>query len=168
VRGAVLDQLRALDDVPRKARCALRALERVRRVVEQREGRNALAEEIAAQLGWSRERFEALRARLARLELRAPLASAAYAEPPVPWTVGSEVSDANPLRALDAQRERAAVQRALAALPEAEREIVRLTYWEELPLDAVAQRLRLDICRVRNLHARGLLRLRGRLRDRFE
>ena len=165
IRGAVLDQLRALDWIPRTVRRSERALEDGRRAVEQREGRAAEQEEVAGQLGLSAERFEALRARL--LEYRRRLGDGPLDGPSRSAPDDSAWSDSeatNPLRALDASRERRAIADAISALPQPERDIVSLLYWDELLPEDVARMLGLDVNRVRNLHTRGLLRLRSRLR----
>lgn len=165
IRGAVLDQLRALDWVPRTLRRSERALERGRRAVEQREGRAAESEEVADQLGLTAEGFEALRSQrefsLCHAEYELDQAeSSCWADWP-----RRECEATNPLRALDTRREQQAISDAIAELPRAERDVVSLCYWEELLPEAISRALGLDLNRVRNLHARGLLRLRGRLRE---
>jgi RNA polymerase sigma factor for flagellar operon FliA len=169
VRGAVLDQLRALDLVPRRVRRCERALERGRREVEQRVGRAAELEEVASQLGLSIEELEALRANLrcAREQPTDGLLDDEGGASPLrsPW---SDAEEASPLRALDARRDRQLIATALEELPEAERDVVSLLYWSELPPEEAAHALGWDVGRVRSLHARGLLRLRSRLRALYE
>jgi RNA polymerase sigma factor for flagellar operon FliA len=166
IRGAVLDQLRSLDWATRDLRRSERALERGRRAVEQREGRAAEAEEVASQLGLSSEDFEALRCQLRGLSTptgASPLDEAMLST----RSLWSESEATNPLHALDAGRERLAIASAIAELPQPERDVVSLLYWNELRPEAIARALALDVSRVRNLHARGLRRLRGRLRELF-
>jgi len=165
IRGAVLDQLRSLDWATRDLRRNARALERGRRAVEQREGRAADSEEVASQLGLSSEGFEALRCQLRGLSTPAdssPLDEALLSSTRSLWSEGDA---ANPLRALDAGRERQTIASAIAELPQPERDVVSLLYWKELRPEQIARALQLDVSRVRNLHARGLRRLRGRLRE---
>jgi RNA polymerase sigma factor for flagellar operon FliA len=168
VRGAVLDELRALDCVPRTVRRSERALERGRRAVEQREGRAAEADEIAEELGLSRERLEEIRARL-RLLLQQPTDVLMDEEEGVtpgdsPWREYGP----DPWLALASRRERDAVAAAITALPQVERNILGLLYWEEVSLEAAATALGLDAGRVRSLQTRALLRLRHRLRSIWE
>jgi RNA polymerase sigma factor for flagellar operon FliA len=167
IRGAVLDQLRSLDWATRGLRRSERALESGRRAVEQREGRAAEAEEVASQLGLSPEGLEALQYRLRGLGSptdASPLDDAMLSSTRSLW---SESDSTNPLHALHAGRERQAIASAVAALPQRERHVVSLLYWNELRPEQVARALELDVSRVRDLHARGLRRLRGRLRDLF-
>jgi RNA polymerase sigma factor for flagellar operon FliA len=168
VRGAVLDELRALDCVPRTVRRSERELERGRRAVEQREGRAAEADEIAEELGLSRERLEGVRARL-RLVLQHPADGLLDDEESVPlgdspWREHGP----DPWLALASRRDRDAVAEALRALPQLERDVLALLYWDEVSLEAAAGALGLDAGRVRSLQTRALLRLRHRLRAMWE
>jgi RNA polymerase sigma factor for flagellar operon FliA len=170
IRGAVLDQLRALDWAPRSVRESERALDRGRRAIEQREGRAAESAEVADQLGLTPERFDALCSLLRAVS--PPRTDAALDNQGVmlsafspPW-VESEAT--NPLSALGTARERKVITGAIAGLPEPERNVVALLYWNELLPEQIARVLGLDESRVRNLHARALLRLRGRLREIWE
>jgi len=165
IRGAVLDQLRSLDWATRGVRRKATALERGRRAVEQREGRAAESEEVASQLGLSSEGLEALRSQLRGLSSQTEtgaLDEATLASTRSLWPEGDAT---NPLHALDAGRERQTIASAIAALPQPEREVVSLLYWNELRPEEIALALDLDVTRVRSLHARGLRRLRVRLRE---
>jgi RNA polymerase sigma factor for flagellar operon FliA len=165
IRGAVQDQLRSLDWAPREVRRNERELDRGRRAVEQREGRAAESEEVASQLGLSSDAFEALRFQLRGCSTEraaSPLDEATLSSTCSLWSEGDAT---NPLCALDAGRERQAIAGAIAELPQPEREVVSLLYWRELLPEQIAGSLGLDVTRVRNLHLRGLRRLRGRLRE---
>jgi RNA polymerase sigma factor for flagellar operon FliA len=165
IRGAVLDQLRSLDWATRDVRRNERAVDRGRRAVEQREGRAAEPEEVASQLGLTSEGFEALRFQLCGFSTQTdarPLDEATVSSTRSLW---SERDTTNPLHALGAGRERQAIASAIAELPQPEREVVSRLYWHELRPEQIANALNLDVTRVRNLHARGLRRLRGRLRE---
>ena len=170
IRGAVLDQLRALDWAPRSVRESQRALDCERRAIEQREGRAAESGELADQLGLTPESFDALRSLLRGVSL--PRTDAVLdsegiiqAAPSLLW---AESEATNPLRALGAACEREVIAGAIAALPEQERGVVALLYWNDLLPEQIARALGLDESRVRNLHTRALLRLRGRLRELWE
>jgi RNA polymerase sigma factor for flagellar operon FliA len=159
IRGAVLDQLRAMDWVPRAIRERRRYLESAERLIERREGRRAEPAEVAAHLGLATERFERLR----WLVFEAPLHPC-----PEPWDEAAHAEQhahaADPFQLLGRCRAEEAVAAALAGLPARERAVVLLLYWEELSLDAAGQTLGLSESRIRSLHLRALLRLRRRLR----
>ncbi len=170
IRGAVLDQLRALDWMPRAVRQHGRVFDRGYRAVEQREGRAAESEEVADLLGLTPERFEALRWLLRGAPLRR--SDEPFDEANVPLSVSlltpedADVTD--PLRALGVGRVRQTIADAIDALPQPERSVVSLVYWSDSSPEAVAQDLGLALSRVRTLHVRALLRLRGRLRSLWE
>jgi len=163
IRGAVLDQLRAMDWVPRTVRERRRHLESAERIIEGREGRRAEPAEVAEFLGLAPDRFERLR----WLVFEAPLHPAAE-----PWDEAAyaehHTHTADPLQLLGRGRAEEAVANALAWLPARERAVVSLLYWEELSLDATGKTLGLSESRIRALHLRALLRLRWRLRALHE
>jgi RNA polymerase sigma factor for flagellar operon FliA len=163
IRGAVLDQLRAMDWVPRTIRERRRDLESAERQIEKREGRRAEPAEVAEHLGLALERFERLRWLVFEAPLRPcpdPWDEAAYAE--------RQAQAADPFQMLGRGRAEEAVADALARLPARERAVVSLLYWEELSLDAAGKTLGLSESRIRALHLRALLRLRRRLRGLHE
>ena len=170
IRGAVLDQLRALDWAPRSVRAGERALDRGRRAIERREGRAAESGEVADLLGLTPERFEALRSLLRAAPLRRTDAAleGEGISPTAPALPCAEGEATNPLSALGAAREREVIADAIQALPQLERSVVGLLYWSELLPEQIAHTLGLDESRVRSLRARALLRLRGRLRELWE
>jgi len=154
IRGAVLDQLRALDWLPRSMRRAERAFERGLHAVQQREPASSRAEEVLDSLGLAPDAM--LRRTVEPFDEDAPS------------MLGSSLDVENPLAALCAGRTRHAVEQALAALPEAERGVVVLLYWTDLGVEEVAHALAADSSRIRGLHARALQRLRVQLRELFE
>ena len=163
IRGAVLDQLRAMDWVPRTIREQRRNLESAERDIERRKGRRAEPGEVAELLGLAPERFERLR----WLLFEAPLHPSAEA-----WDEAAHAERhahaADPLQLLGRGRAEEAVADALARLPARERAVVSLLYWEELSLDAAGKTLGLSESRIRALHLRALLLLRRGLRRLHE
>ncbi|HYB12520.1 MAG TPA: sigma-70 family RNA polymerase sigma factor [Myxococcota bacterium] len=163
IRGAVLDQLRAMDWVPRTVRERRRHLESAEREIEGREGRRAEPAEVAELMGLAPERFERLRWLLFEAPWHPsaePWDEAAYAE--------GHAHASDPFQLLGRGRAEGAVARALAGLPAKERAVVSLLYWEELSLDAAGRTLGVSESRIRALHLRALLRLRHRLRALHE
>jgi len=135
IRGAVLDQLRALDWVPRSVRHRGRVLDRAYREVEQREGRAAQGHEVADVLGIDPDRFEALRWLVRAAPLQRSDEHWDDEAPPAP--AGSTMGPwgdlaGNPLLALGTGRAREAIAGALDELPAQERTVVSLLYWEDM------------------------------------
>jgi RNA polymerase sigma factor for flagellar operon FliA len=162
IRGAVIDQLRTLGWAPRSVRIRTRALERAEHAVEQRTGRRAEGEELAAVLGLSLEALAALRRRLDDAPIRR-----AYDvdEDEIDSLLDRQRSELqHPLDQLARERTGEAVAEAIARLPERERALVSLVYWNELSLEQAGRTIGVSESRARVLHDRALLKLRGTLR----
>ncbi|HEY8416189.1 MAG TPA: FliA/WhiG family RNA polymerase sigma factor [Thermaerobacter sp.] len=166
IRGAILDGLRAMDWVPQGLRRRAREVEECYRRLEGRLGRPAEDEEVAAELGLSPEEFDALMQDLARTtvlslddllpgEQEDPVGSVIerLADPTAP----------DPLAAATLADLKRRLARALAELPERERLIVTLYYYEGLTVKEIAEVLGVSPSRVSQLHTRAILRLRARL-----
>lgn len=161
IRGAILDQLRALDWVPRSVRDKAEGMARATSECEARLGRPATESELAAALGLSLPRYrEALRdiAPVTVIGLdEAGDADAAACSTAAP--------DAEPLGGL-LQRERAGrVADAIRGLPEREQVLLSLYYRDDLTMKEVGAVLGITESRVSQLHTQALLRLRAQLAD---
>lgn len=165
VEGAMLDYLRSLDWRPRTVRRRSRRLESAAAAVEQRLGENAGSEDLAAEIGLTREELQLwMRDWSAVGELTAnSLQHSREAED------GSE-----PLRQLadsadspEATAEKEQLRRLVAEtidrLPENERRVLSLYYYEQLTMNQIGRLLGVKQARVSQLHSQALRRLRLRL-----
>ena len=84
---------------------------------------------------------------------------------PAGSTAGLAEDAASPLDDVVARRENEALHRAVAALPEREREIIQMRYFQGLPSKAIAQAMGLSEARISQLHARATSRLRELLAE---
>lgn len=162
VRGAMLDELRAQDWVPRTVRARIREVERAREAVQSRTGRPATDRELAAELGVGLRELR-LAGRPMHLvsvedlgEMTAPARSglaalvAHEADDPVLAAVRRETGDE--LRA------------AIAQLGERDRTVLRLYYLEDHTLAEIGVLLGVTESRVCQLHSRMITRLRVRMK----
>jgi RNA polymerase sigma factor for flagellar operon FliA len=149
IRGAMLDELRRLDHLPRRLRAQTEAVDRARSALTQRLQREPSAEELAAEVALDVEELASV---------------VALGEP----TVGADDLPA-PVSPPDDQVERtqlaAAVTSAVAALPERLRLLLSLHYVEGLTYREIAQVLEVSEPRVCQLHADAMRRLREALRS---
>lgn len=168
IRGAIIDELRTLDWVPRSVRQRSREIERAIGQLEAQLHRAPTDEEIAGKLGISHAELEDSLDEISR--------SSVVALDEL-WTVsstGDQVSlidtiedpdSIDPQRNLTEVELKEAVARALAGLPEREKIVITLYYYEELTLREIGEVLNVTESRVSQLHTKAILRLRGHLAD---
>jgi len=169
VRGAIIDELRSLDWVPRSVRARARGIERANAKLEHKLQRAPDDEEMSAELGISVEEFQAALVQISNSTI------AALDEL---WSVsassGDQVSlldtlhdpDApDPERALAATELKDRVAEAIARLPEREKLVIALYYYENLTLREIGEVLGVTESRISQLHTKAVLRLRSHLQD---
>jgi RNA polymerase sigma factor for flagellar operon FliA len=166
IRGAIIDELRALDWVPRSVRSRARQIERAIGELEAKLGRAPTDEEIAAKVGVTVDELDNSLTDISRSSI------AALDEL---WSVsgdGDQVSlldtleddtIAQPAEVLDETETREALADAIARLPEREKLVVTLYYYEELTLREIGEVLGVTESRVSQLHTKAILRLKSRL-----
>ena len=79
---------------------------------------------------------------------------------PTGSTAGLTEDCASPLEAVLEHRENEALHAAVNQLPEREREIIRMRYFQGMPSKAIATAMGLSEARISQLHARATIRLR--------
>ncbi len=163
VRGAIIDSLRNLDWAPRSLRRKGRDLERVYSELEQKLGRAATDEEASQGLGGNLEDFHALVDQLNGLTVGSfdGLLQDNDSETLVDYYPDDGSNDPH------VRFEVAELTRLLAgavdALPEKERLVLSLYYYEELTMKEIGGLLGVNESRVSQLHSKATLRLRGKL-----
>ena len=167
IRGAIIDELRSLDWVPRSVRTRAREIERAIAELEGNLGRPPEDEEIAAKLGISDDEFQESLTDISRTsiaaldELWAPSAAGGDALALIDTIEDPLAPDP---RAELAQTElREILGEAIARLPEREKLVVTLYYYEELTLREIGEVLGVTESRVSQLHTKAVLRLKSRL-----
>ncbi|MCR4401026.1 MAG: FliA/WhiG family RNA polymerase sigma factor [Syntrophomonadaceae bacterium] len=167
IKGAMIDGLRAMDWVPVSVRQKVKELEKHYAVVENNLGRSATDQEMADALGISVEEFQDL--------LRdVNLATIVYLEDFLPGDEGGDkskrVADVirddkaeDALSLLELGESKQMLADAISRLPEKERTVVQLYYYEGLTLREIGEVLGLSESRISQLHSKSILRLRGRL-----
>jgi RNA polymerase sigma factor for flagellar operon FliA len=152
VRGAMLDELRRLDHLPRRLRNRTDDLVKTRKKLAGDLGREATVEEVASELG---------------VEVEEASDMAALLEPPLPLDsilptlAGGEATDATVLRAEAVGR----LTEAIEKLPERLRLVLSLHYIEDLTYREIADILKVSEPRVCQLHTEAIGQLRKLLPD---
>jgi RNA polymerase sigma factor for flagellar operon FliA len=166
IRGSIIDELRAMDWVPRSVRSRARDIERTIAELEARLGRAPTDEELATKLGLSEDELDESLSEIGRSSI------AALDEL---WTVSSggdqialidtieDTQGPQPQAALAETEMKEALGEAIARLPEREKLVVTLYYYEELTLREIGEVLGVTESRVSQLHTKAILRMKARL-----
>jgi RNA polymerase sigma factor FliA len=169
IRGAVLDGLRSQDWVPRSLRTKAKELEAAYAEMEHQLLRSATDDEIANHLGLSLNEFQQ---RLYELSV-SPLVSLDGLlhsdENGNEMKLSDTIVDPNALEPesfLNRSNVRKVLSGVLERLPEKERLVTTLHYYEEFSFKEIADILELSSSRVSQLHTKAIYRLRGALSRR--
>ncbi len=167
IKGAIIDELRTLDWVPRSVRAKARDVERTHAELENQLQRAPTEEEMAVKLGVEVDDF-----RTTLLEI----ANSSILALDDLWTIadadGGQISLLDTIRdphAVDPQEEMNALELkdrladAIESLPDRERLVIALYYYENLTLREIGEVLGVTESRVSQLHTKAVLGLRGRL-----
>ena len=155
IRGAMIDYLRAKDWIPTTMRQKIRKYEQTVYKLETELGRSATDKEVA----------EALEISLEELQTLISQSNAATVVPLEEYlkTDSPEAVDANPADTTEYLEVKDTLARAIDRLPEKERTVVSLYYYEELTLKEISLILHLSEARISQLHTKAIFRMRGYL-----
>ncbi|MEN6620526.1 MAG: FliA/WhiG family RNA polymerase sigma factor [Smithella sp.] len=162
IRGAVLDELRAKDWVPRATRSKDNKLEKAMEVLKKKLGRAPTEDEIARELDISLDEYfklldEAKYISLISTEDLPP----DYLERFSSEDIMEEISSGNPLNLLMNMETKDKLKNAIDDLPQKEKLVLSLYYYEELTMKETGRVMDLTESRVCQLHAQAVLRLRS-------
>ena len=166
IRGAILDELRAMDWVPRSIRAGARGVATAREELSHRLHREPGDEEVADYLGLSRDELTRNLSMISRsfvLSLEAPTTRD---EDAPTLSEGIADVDADPSKAFDDPA--LMLPEAIAALPDRERHIVSLYYYEGMTLAEVGEVLGVSESRVCQVLSRLLGRLRRTITNQLD
>ena len=166
IRGAVLDELRIRDWLPRSARNKNQRLARAFEELQRELGRAPDDDEVSRHMGISLEAYFKLldEARGVSLVSREDLPPG-YLENNTSADVMKTVESGEPLVALLSAQTRQRLKDAIDALPEKERLVLSLYYYEELTMKEISKVLSLTESRVCQLHSTAVLHLRSVFRE---
>jgi RNA polymerase sigma factor for flagellar operon FliA len=171
IRGAILDELRALDWVPRSVRQKFCDLQRAYARLEARLGRMPYDDEVCEELGLSQKEYGALLSDVApttliSLEESMPSRETESKELRIIDTIEDPGSE-NPLKELGFAEVKRILKETISNLPEKEKLVVALYHYEELTLKEIGVVLEISESRVSQIHSKAILKLRARLLQRI-
>lgn len=165
IRGAMLDEIRSLDWVPRSVRDKIGRLQKTFGDLEKRLGRAPQEEEVAQELEMSTEEFntflyEARAVAVLSLDNLGLQDEASHTL--LETLVDAKAED--PLRALLSKGAQDRLIEGINRLSEKERLVVSLYYQDELTMKEIGQVMKITESRVCQLHSQAILRLKEKLR----
>ncbi|MBP5980920.1 MAG: RNA polymerase sigma factor FliA [Halomonas sp.] len=160
IRGAMVDELRTRDWMPRSVRRAARAMDDTVRRLEQQLGRPPEEKEIALELDMPLDEYQQLLNDTNNGQLLPFEELVADGGEPASFDVSNL-----PFEKLLDEQQRQTLITAIEALPEREKLLMALYYQEELNLKEVGAVLGVTESRVSQLHSQAISRLRARLHD---
>ncbi|HEX7311205.1 MAG TPA: RNA polymerase sigma factor WhiG [Gaiellaceae bacterium] len=168
IKGSIIDELRAMDWVPRSVRSRARDIERAIGELERKLHRAPTDEEIAEKLGVSTDDLndsltEIGRSSIAALDELWTISSGGGGDQVALIDTLEDTQGPEPQSELAQTELKEALGEAIARLPEREKLVVTLYYYEELTLREIGEVLGVTESRVSQLHTKAILRLKARL-----
>jgi len=170
IRGAILDELRAQDWVPRSVRDKAKMLDRATLELESQLGRSASEEEVASKLGITKDDYFDLLNQVRPVSVLSIDDAATFSNVDKKSILnileGCKLN--NPLTQLNLKSVKDVMAKSIEDLPERQRLVLSLYYYEDLNLKEIGKILRVTESRVSQLHAQAISRLRAKLAQFFE
>ncbi len=162
IRGSVIDSIREMDWVPRSLRQKNKELEKAYWEIENELGHSASDKEVADKLGISVEDFYKL---LNEVNLTSMVSLEDFLEQN--YEIGIDIQNSTSSDRPDKQVELNEIKEILGdsinKLPEKEKTVLSLYYYEELTLKEISAIMKVSESRISQLHTKAIMRLRGKL-----
>ena len=164
IRGAILDQIRKMDWIPRTIRQKQKKIDSVMKEIELTMGRAATDEEIAEKLGITDEEYLEWQS---QMKITNVVSLNEYMEQgsEVP-TEGNRHTTArfeSPEENIEKEELKQVLEQTLQLLTEKERKVILLYYYEELTLKEISNILEVSESRVSQLHTRALQKMKEKM-----
>jgi RNA polymerase sigma factor for flagellar operon FliA len=170
IRGTILDELRAQDWVPRSIREKSKVLERCYSKLEKEQGRHATDEEVCSELNISKTEFYDMLNKVRNIMIISYDDVSHFSnQDRKTLHLGSEENSANlnPLQEVNIANLKSIIAKAINDLPEKQRLVLSLYYYEDLNLKEIGQVLDVTESRVSQLHTQAVLRLKIKLKNHW-
>ncbi|MCC5950854.1 MAG: RNA polymerase sigma factor WhiG [Acidimicrobiia bacterium] len=166
IKGAILDELRSIDWVPRSVRAKARALEGAYAKLEATLHRTPSDEELAAELDMSEDQLHTTLTQISFVGLVAlDEMLSVGGERGESMTLGDTIADASdgPMAVYEVEEMKQILAEAVNRMPEREKIVLTLYYYEGLTLAEIGQVLGVTESRVCQIHTKAVLQLRSRV-----
>lgn len=171
IRGAILDELRAQDWVPRSVRDKAKKLERAYQRLERELERHPTEDEVARELSLSRDEYhqyldDVKSVSLVSLEELAQFHNSLDRKNL--YNLYQQSKSVSPFTALTSKKMKNVILEAINSLPEKQKLVLSLYYYEELNLKEIGQVLAVTESRVSQLHSSAIVRLKMKLKKHMK
>ena len=164
IRGAILDQIRKMDWIPRTIRQKQKRIDAAIREIETKYGRSATDEEIAVSLGISDDEYIEWQS---QMKVTNVVSLNEFLEQGTEIPNESAASHSSqfdgPEKVIEKEELKRMLAEALELLTEKERKVILLYYYEDLTLKEISNILEVSESRISQLHTRALQKMKGRL-----
>ena len=171
IKGAIIDELRQIDWVPRSVRAKARSIERAISKLENELKRSPEDAEVAAELDMSETELAGVLSQISFTGLVALdellAAGNSGSDKGGSATVGDTIADGayDPVEAFETDEMKITLADGINRMPDRERLVLTLYYYEGLTLAEIGSVLGVTESRVCQIHTKAILQLRGRLQD---
>ena len=162
IRGAILDQIRKMDWIPRTVRKRQRDISNAIKNIEARTGRSATDEEIARELGITDSEYDDWQS---QMKVTNVISLDEFTE-----SGGGDISESStvshyelPEEAIEKEELKQMLAEALQQLTDKERQVVLMYYYEDLTLKEISNVLEVSESRVSQLHTKALNKMKGKM-----
>ncbi len=165
IKGAILDELRSIDWVPRSVRSKARTLERAMGKLEAEHHRAPTDDEVADEMGVTQQQFQNTLSQISFVGVAALDEMLSGGERGESVTLGDTVADqgAGPMGVYEVEEMRQILAESINRMPEREKIVLTLYYYEGLTLAEIGRVLGVTESRVCQVHTKAVLQLRSRI-----
>jgi len=163
IKGAMMDELRSMDWMPRSVRKKSTMLQKGMEKAQSKLGRPATGEEVAQELGIETDEYQRLLGEVGSAAVIS-IEDLGLDDDKSAWDIIADPSTDDPIARLGLEEVRNALGSAIEALPEKERLVISLYYYEELTMREAGTVMGLTESRVSQLHSQAVLRLKSKMR----
>lgn len=162
IRGAILDQIRKMDWIPRTIRQKQKKIDTVMKEIEASKGRAATDEEIAKSLGISDDDYLSWQSQM-KITNVVSLNEFMESGSEIPAEQTGQQRFDSPEEVMEKEELKKVLQQALELLTEKEKKVILLYYYEDLTLKEISNVLEVSESRISQLHTRALQKMKGKM-----
>ena len=169
IKGAIIDELRSIDWIPRSVRFKAREVEKAYAALEAKLHRTPTEAEVAGELGIGLDDLHTIFSQVSFVNVVAlDELLTAGGEKGDKLSLVDTLEDTkaeDPVQAFESEETKYLLAKAINTLPEREKVVVTLYYYEGLTLAEIGQVLGVTESRICQMHTKAVLQLRGKLAD---